>query len=392
MKQETLIGIVNSEKNKGYSSSTISLVNASENTENIIFDLSNDNIADVKAKIKDVLASQNSLKIISAGDMGIDAFNSLLADNDIKNAENKIQFILNSDKYYANPLDMKKITLIMPNVAIREFKEKNPDMKITSYPADFVAAPPKGELQNRAKVFEDDNKEVADLLKNLKTRVSMFVGGRVSDGLGGWKENTPEIFEHAAKDYMDAINGTNGSVVFHGLRSFTNAKGENDFDPAQKFYETVKSMLKEGQEVAFLTKSDDGKGEDGKYKRSPMLKVITKENGEIFEEDTKMVVNSPAGEYYWLLNEAIKGRKYMFASGEQMNFTPEATEMGADIEDIFFYNWELTVPSNIATQEDIIRYYKETGKLPMNSVNAFKKLLNDEEQIKLASLSQAKNR
>lgn len=394
MKQEILIGIVNPEKNKGYSSSAISLVNASENTNNIIFDLAKDSMEDVKAKIKDVLASQNSLKIISAGDMGIDAFNSLLTDNDIKNAENKIQFILNSDKYYANPLDMKKITLIMPNVAIREFKEKNPDMKITSYQADFVAASPKEELQNRAKIFEDDNKDVADLLKkiNLKTRVSMFVGGRVSDGKGGWKENTPEIFERAAKDYMDAINGTNGSVVFHGLRSFTNAKSENDFSSVEKFYETVKSMLKEGQEVAFLTKSDDGKGDDGKYKRSPMLKVIAKENGEIFEEDSKMVVNSPAGEYYWLLNEAIKGRKYMLASGEQMNFTPEATEMGADIDDIFFYNWELTVPSNIATQEDIIRYYKETGKLPMNSVNAFKKLLNDEEQIKLASLSQAKNR
>ncbi|MGN0929038.1 MAG: hypothetical protein ACI4N3_00150 [Alphaproteobacteria bacterium] len=393
--KETLIGIINSEKNKGYSSSATSLVNASTHTENIIFDLSKDSMKDVKAKVKDALAHQSNLKIISAGDMGIDIFNDLLRDSDIKNKENKIQFILNSDKYYANDLDMKKITLIMPNVAINEFKENNPDLKITSYPADFVATPSMEELQNRAQTFRKDNRAVSEMIRkiNRNAKLSMFVGGRVSDGLGGWKENTPEIFERAAKDYMDAINGDNGVVVFHGLRSFTNAKGENDFEPVEKFYETVKSLLKENQAVVFLTKSDDGKGDDGKYKRSPLFKVIAKEkSGEIFEEDTKMVVNSPAGEYYFVLNEAIEERKFMLATGEQMNFSPEATEMGAPLSDIFFYNWELTVPSNIATQNDILKYYRETGKLPMNATKAFEKLLSDEERLKLATLSQARNR
>lgn len=398
--KEILIGIINTEQNKGYSSSTTSLVNVSENTENIIFDLSKNSMEDVKAKVKDILAHQSTLKIISAGDMGINAFNSLLTDNDIKKAENKIQFILNSDKYYANDLDMKKITLIMPNVAIKEFKEKNPNLKITSYPADFVASPSKEELQNRAKTFRNDNKSIVNMVEriSLKANTFMFVGGRVSDGKGGWKENTPEIFERAANDYMATlIDGNNyhhdnGVVVFHGLRSFTNAKGENDFSAVEKFYEVVRSSLRERQAVAFLTKSDDGKGDDGKYKRSPLFKVIAKENGKIFEEDTKMVVNSPAGEYYFLLDEAIKERKYMLATGEQMNFAPEATEMGASINDIFFYNWELTVPSNIATQEDILKYYRETSRLPMNATKAFEKLLSDEEEIKLASLSQAKNR
>lgn len=395
MKKEILIGIINPEKNKGYSSSATSLVNASENTENIIFDLSKDSMDDVKAKVKDILSQQNSLKIISAGDMGIDVFNSLLTDNDIKNAENKIQFILNSDKYYANDLDMKKITLIMPNVAIKEFKEKNPDLKITSYPADFVASPSKEELQKRARIFRDDNKAITEEMFEeiiYHTEASMFVGGRVSDGKGGWKENTPEIFERAAKDYMKVIEGSNGSVVFHGLRSFTNAKGENDFAPVEKFYEVVRSSLTEGQAVAFFTKSDDGKGDDGKYKRSPLFKVIVKQNGEINEENHQMVVNSPAGEYYFLLNETIDRGMYMLATGEQMNFAPEATEMGADIDDIYFYNWELTVPSNIATQEDILKYYRETRKLPMNATKAFKKLLSDEEKLKSAALSQAKNR
>ena len=400
MKKDILIGIINTEKNKGYSSSATSLVNVSENTENIIFDLSKDSMEDVKAQVKDILKTQNSLKIISAGDMGIDAFNSLLTDSDIKKSENKIQFILNSDKYYANPLDMKKITLIMPNVAINEFKEKNPNLKITSYPADFVASPSKEELQKRAKIFEDDNDLYVEAIRHvsLKANTTMFVGGRVSDGKGGWKENTPEIFERAANDYMATlIDGNNyhhdnGVVVFHGLRSFTNAKGENDFSAVEKFYEVVRSSLRRGQAVAFLTKSDDGKGDDGKYKRSPLLKIIANQGGKIVEEDTKIVVNSPAGEYYWLLNESIKEGKYMLATGEQMNFAPEATEMGASINDIFFYNWELTVPSNIATQEDILKYYRETGKLPMNATKAFEKLLSDEEKIKLATISQAKNR
>lgn len=401
MKKDILIGIINTEKNKGYSSSTTSLVNASENTQNIIFDLSKESIEVVKERVEDVLKTQNSLKIISAGDMGIDAFNSLLTDSDIKDSENKIQFILNSDKYYANPLDMKKITLIMPNVAINEFKEKNPNLKITSYPADFVATPSKEELLNRAKTFRNDNKSIVNMVEriSLKANTFMFVGGRVSDGKGGWKENTPEIFERAANDYMATlIDGNNyhhdnGVVVFHGLRSFTNAKGENDFSAVEKFYEVVRSSLRERQAVAFLTKSDDGKGDDGKYKRSPLFKVIAKENGKIFEEDTKMVVNSPAGEYYFLLDEAIKERKYMLATGEQMNFAPEALEMdGTTLSDIFFYNWELTVPSNIATQNDILKYYKETSRLPMNATKAFEKLLSDEEQVKLAALSQAKNR
>lgn len=382
---QNILVIINSEQYKGYSVSAQSLVSTLKDTEKTIIDLAEYDVEYVKSKIQCILSkSREQLKIISAGDMGINVFNSLLEGGIIKVMQPRIQFILSSDKFYSIPLQMKEITLIMPSFAIKKFKEENKHVRITACPADFVATPSMDDIKAKASTFERDNTSLIGTIRSITDTANtfMFVGGRVSIGNGSWKENTPEIFETAAREYMQRIKDSNGLVIFHGLRSFTNSKNENDFSAVEKFYQTVKSLLTNGQKIIFLTKLDSGKNEDGIYKRMPIVKIFEKTKGQISEHTMDITVSSSANDYYWALNEAVLAKKNMLATGEQINFISEATKIRAPLSDIIFYNWALTVESNIETQQDIKKHYEQTGKLPFDATEAFARLLDREKQAK----------
>ena len=192
-----------------------------------------------------------------------------------------------------------------------------------------------------------------------------FMGGRVSLPDGTFKENTPEIFAKAGTDFVK--DGKNGVIVFHGLRSFTKSDKSNDFAPIEAFYEAVKKDIKENQKIIMLTKdlTDDGK-------RKSVIKIWQKENGIIFINDYNLKESKyGAADYYFLLTEAVKRGLDLTATVEQMNFIPEALELGADRNKFKPYMWELSVPSNHAVYKKLA-----DGKDVKTQKQQFEKFIN----------------
>lgn len=330
-------GIIDEASFKGYSNTVKSLLEDVENKE--ILDLS---LGDVEEKI---LAESMNTKVfvLAAADMGLRFFEKI--------AENKknINFVLSSDKFYDIDLkNVKSLSVIAPEEAVKEYKEKNQSVAIDGYNADLVASPKKEDMEKRAEDFVKLNpiiSMISDILSvNAKT---FFMGGRVSLPDGSFKENTEEIFAKAGADFVK--DGKNGVVVFHGLRSFTKGDKSNDFAPVNAFYNTVKNGMIDEQTIVMLTKEET---EDGK--RKSIAKVFQKENGTVRIDDYNLTDSQyPAADYYFLLNEAVKRGLDLTATVEQMNFIPEALELGADRNKLEPYKWELSVPSNHMTYQKL---------------------------------------
>ena len=333
-------GIVDEASFKGYSNTVKSLLEDVENKE--ILDLS---LGNVEEKIL-AEAMNTKVSVLAAADMGLKFFEKIAKN---KESEKNINFILSSDKFYDIDLkNVKSLNIIAPEEAIKEYKEKNKNTIINGYDADLVASPKKEDMERRAEDFVKLNPIISVISDILSVNAkAFFMGGRVSLPDGSFKENTEEIFAKAATDFVK--DGKNGVVVFHGLRSFTKGDKSNDFAPVNAFYNTVKNGMIDEQIIVMLTKEET---EDGK--RKSIAKVFQKENGTVYVNDYNLTDSQyPAADYYFLLNEAVKRGLDLTATVEQMNFIPEALELGADKTKLKPYNWELSVSSNHMTYQKL---------------------------------------
>lgn len=205
-KKVNFVGITNKNLHRGCT-----------NQINILLDnISNKKIVDVDDKNFSKNIKNNSILLFIAE----------INLNILKKISEKIRkIIIFSDRFYDMDLSfIKDISLIMPKDVIDEYKIKNPDVAIKSYPADLVTSLTKTEMLKRAKNFKMLNpvfEIVSNILQNKGK--AFFVGGRVSLPDGNFKENTEKIFANAGADFVK--DGKNGVVVFHGIRSFTSGVG-----------------------------------------------------------------------------------------------------------------------------------------------------------------------
>ncbi|MBQ8660296.1 MAG: hypothetical protein IJ473_01795 [Alphaproteobacteria bacterium] len=333
-------GIIDEATFKGYSNTVKSLLEDVKDKE--IIDLSLEN---AEEKVLEA-GKDGKISVVSAADMGIKFFEKIAENKDV--AKN-INLVLSSDKFYDIEMkNIKNISLVMPEEAISQYKERNPDVKISSYPADLVASPSKKNMEERASDFARLN-PITEIISNVLSgdAKAFFMGGRVSLPDGSFKENTKEIFAKAGSDFVK--DGKNGAIVFHGLRSFTKGDKSNDFEPVNAFYDALKSGMLNNQTIVMLTKEEV---EDGK--RKSIAKIFQKENGIVFINDYNLQDSTfPAADYYYLLNEVVKKGLDLTATVEQMNFIPEALELGADRTKFKPYKWELSVPSNHAVYQKV---------------------------------------
>ena len=353
-------GIIDETSFKGYSNTVKSLLEDVKDKE--IIDIALDNAVEkISAEAK-----SKKVSVVGAADMGLKFFEQISENKEI--ARN-INFVLSSDKFYNVDLkNVKSLNVVAPEEAIKEYKDKNKDVKINGYNADLVASPKKDDMEERAKDFKNLN-PIAEIASNVLSgdTKAFFMGGRVSLPDGSFRENTPEIFAKAGNDFVK--DGKNGVVVFHGLRSFTKGDKSNDFAPVNAFYDAVKNGMIDEQTVVMFTKEET---EDGK--RKSVAKVFQKENGTVYINDYNLTDSKyPAADYYFLLNEAVKKGLDLTATVEQMNFIPEALELGADRTKLNPYKWELSVPSNHAVYQKLF-----DGKDVKTQKQAFEKLLQDE--------------
>ena len=359
------LGIVDNAGYKGYSSTVKSLLAGVPCAD--IMDLSS---KDAENRVfTEAMASK--ITLVSAGDMGLRFFDKISKN---KNVLKNIDFILSSDKFYDVKLEnLENFTVIAPEDAVREYKQRYGDVKVKGLYADLVASPTKNKMLESAEEFKKENSlessEISIILSG--NGKAFFVGGRVSLPDGSFKENTEEIFAKAGADFVE--DGKNGVVVFHGLRSFTKGDKTNDFAPVNAFYNAVKENLNENQIVAFLTKKLDEKGN-----RVPYLNTVMKrENGIISMERKMKDVKSPAAEYYFLLSEVVKRNLELKATIEQMNFIPEALELGADMKKFKPYIWDLCVESNVDVYRKVLNGRNlKTQKQVFDSISNLNNLIS----------------
>ena len=367
-------GIIDKDNYKGYSNSLLSLMEDIVG-EKIIYDINC--YIDRAGAIGDIIysAKQEKVTVISVANLGIDFFKSLNMNN--------VEPILISDRYYDwNMENIKEISLIMPSEAIEQYRKNNKNVYIKGYPADLVASPTKEEMLKRAEDYKKLNPEIAKTIETIMKdgANAFFIGGRVALQDGSWKENTPEIFEKAAD--MVLQSGKDAVVVFHGLRSFTNGKKENDFAPVNAFEKKIKENLKNNQKVVLLSKEISKN-----IQRKSVVKIFEKYDmiHREFEERINES-NFGAAEYYFLLNEAVKSGQKLVATVEQMNFIPEALTLGASPNRFAPYAWELKVDNNEKTYEKLIKEYKKNGKILLTQKQAFNKMLGEQNSNDIVNL------
>lgn len=368
------LGIIDEASFKGYSNTVKSLLEDVKDKEIVDVMLEN-------AEEKILEYSKNSkVSVVAAGDMGLKFFDKLSENEvDLKN----VNFVLSSDRFYdVNLKNVKRLSLVMPEEAVNKYKEENPNVEIEAFNADLVASPKKSDMEERAMDFAKLN-PVVDVISNVlsnKDAKTFFMGGRVALPDGSFKENTEEIFAKAGADFVK--DGKNGAVVFHGLRSFTKGDKSNDFAPVNAFYDAVKNGMIDEQTVVMLTKEE---AEDGK--RKSVVKVFLKENGVVYINNYDIKDSQyPAADYYFLLNQAVKKGLDLTATVEQMNFIPEALELGADRNKLKPYNWELSVPSNHATYQKVF-----DGKDVKTQKQAFNELVGKQTVLDVNILSRFVN-
>ncbi len=334
------IGVVNEKEYKGYSSTVKALLENVKNKE--IIDIGETSIEEA---IKKISEEKYLVNVVSAADMGIKFFNELG-----KLKKKNISYVLSSDKFYDIELkNLNDLTVIAPEEAIEKYRVKNNKVSISGYNADLVASPTKEEMYKRANDFIAKNPVVDDFVfsaLDLGGKV-FFMGGRVSLPDGSFKENSTRVFSEAGR--MFAEDGRNGVVVFHGLRSFTKGDKSNDFAPVEAFYDSVKRNMKDSQNIILITKRLDDDGN-----RISTLKTLRKFDGIIFSNNYDINDSEfGAADYYYLLTEAVRRKLDLTVTIEQMNFVPEALELGANREKLCPYKWELRVPSNEATYQKV---------------------------------------
>ena len=368
-----VFGIINEEQFKGYSNSVKSILNEVTDSKEVM-DTNNNTIDEIKNTIANSTHTQKTI-VLSSADMGARLFETL---NNQQNSINNVEYVLASDKFYnLDTSKIKNLSLIMPQEAINEYSKQNSNTKIKKYPADLVAAPSKEDMQNRASDFASLNPVIATKVRDLiaNNADTFFIGGRVSLPDGSFKENTPEIFAAAGK--MVATQAQNGAIiVFHGLRSFTRGDKTNDFQPYNAFKNALEQYMPKNKEFLLITKNLN---EDGVRKSCANL-ISKSQDNQSDKKDITFPINESkfgAAEYYFLLNEAIKANRPLYATVEQMNFIPEAINLGAKPSDLHPYKWELSVESNIKTYEKLFYEYNKNNRILDTQVSAFKKLLSD---------------
>ena len=370
-------GIICESLFKGYSNTVKSLLENVKDKE--IIDIGEVDSAIAVKKIIEYQKNTNEhIEIVSAGDIGLRFWEEFSLTVDNKHG-NYFEFNIATDRFYdiddtyaskfLKNSSIKKINLFAPEEAVDEYIKKYSDKGLSfpkSYVSDLVASPSKKDMIERATNFAILN-PITENISNILSKDAkvFFMGGRVSLSDGTFKENTPEIFAKAGTDFVK--DGKNGVVVFHGLRSFTKSDKSNDFAPIEAFYEAVKKDIKENQKIIMLTKdlTDDGK-------RKSVIKIWQKENGIIFINDYNLKESKyGAADYYFLLTEAVKRGLDLTATVEQMNFIPEALELGADRNKFKPYMWELSVPSNHAVYKKLA-----DGKDVKTQKQQFEKFIN----------------
>ena len=372
--------IVNDETNKGYTASVKSLMG--EIKSDNIFDLSSVN---QETLIEEIVKSAQKEKIVLVGaaDLALKTFNSIMNNEKVKSVKNNIDLVILSDRYYNLDIsNIKKATLIMPEDVINTYKKNSPDAEFTSYPADLVASPSKQEMQERSQDFQNLNLVVAQKIDYMFAHgaVPFFVGGRVALPDGSFKENTAEIFAKAAKTFVE--NNKKGVIVFHGLRSFTKGDKSNDFEPVQAFYDTIKKYIKDGQEFVLLTKKLNPDN-----KRTSLYKGISKKDNKMKQTDFDLRESQlPAVDYYFMLDTAIKHKSSeLMATIEQMNFIPEALELGASPRDLKPYKWDLSISFNINAYDKLFEAFNKENKILQTQKQAFLKLVKEKYKNSLQS-------
>ena len=353
-------GIIDEASFKGYSNTVKSLLEDVKDKE--IIDIGEVGSKTAIEKIINHQKSVNNLvEIVSAADMGLnflEEFSKVVGKN-----PRHYEYSIATDKFFETNIDdVAAVNLFAPDEVCDQYIDfygekrkakfpKNWGEKVTAFvknTADLVASPKKADMEERAKDFKNLN-PIAEIVSNVLSGDAkvFFMGGRVSLPDGSFKENTEEIFAKAGVDF--AKDGKNGVVVFHGLRSFTKGDKSNDFAPVEAFYTSVKNVMHENQTIVMLTKEEAEEG-----KRKSIFRIFQKENGTVYINDYNITDSKyGAADYYFLLNEAVKKGLDLTATVEQMNFIPEALELGADRTKLNPYKWELSVPSNHAVYQKL---------------------------------------
>ncbi|MBR1647990.1 MAG: hypothetical protein IJ689_00130 [Alphaproteobacteria bacterium] len=344
---QNYIFLTNESANKGYSSSVKALAATVENPTII-------DAADLgKTEFP------KGAVLVSAGNMGFEMVKKYSSSHDV---------VLATDRYAYEDLDELGlgVTLIAPKCEIEKYAAAT-KKEVRFVAADLVASPKAEVMRGYAGHFISDNESsVTDIIFKVRPTYFFFFGGRVSaptaDNPDNWKENTVEQFASTAEGIMADAGGEDIFFVFHGLRSRTRGDKSNDFAPQNAAFDVMRRRRQAGQSVFVLVTTEIGS-----------TFIVMNDEG----EKMTSVNNANAGGYYFALWQAIQTDGFISFTAEQMNLTNEALTLGADwglLRPVGQKDgWNLTVPANEATHENVFDLLEKGGK-PLTQVEAFKKL------------------
>ncbi len=323
--------------------------------------------------VTDKLYAEENIKSCYDKGYNVVLFTSAAFDNSfvklmaLKYPKTKLAFT--SDRFYNMDLSgIKEASLVMPESAVKKYIEIYKNVKFTPFYADLVSCESKKDIEYRIDLFKKFNPEISKNIERMlsDSAESFFLGGRVALENGKFKENTPAIFEKVASDIVKTKKDY--VVSFHGLRSFTRGDKVVDFNPVNAFYNTIKNNISEGQRIVMLTKvqNQETKALDSS------IREISLVNNRIIDKTTPVKKDIGAAGYYYILQQSIKNGKQLNATVEQMNFIPEALELGAKVTDFKPYNWELSVPSNVDVYRKLFDTYNKDKTVLKNANKAFK--------------------
>jgi hypothetical protein len=330
--------------------------------------------ANFLAKLKLKLREQHTeVMFISGAQFGMEFFNKILDDAEIKDAyqTGKLKFTITSDR--ENKVSLEKFTngiyAMLPQYDIDSYKGKNPSAKILGSNVDLLACESIEKLEAGANSFAEANPVALAALEKVAPTRLLALGGRVQHLEGHFQENTVEAFEYAAQEELNRLNGKNGLITTHGLRSFTKSDGSNDMAPVKAFINKMQQGLQAEQKLLIFTKvvAADGKGRD--------TKVLLLEGG----NNTQVIeAQANANAYNYLIKYAVEHKLPMSVTEEQTTFPSEVVKFaGCDrgvLKTVEPIRWDITIPSTHKFYENLTNKLTEKARI-VDAEEAYKMLL-----------------
>ena len=345
--------LTNGGSNKGYTTSVKAL--AATETNPTIIDAS---------ELEQGKSIPEESILVSAGNMGFQLFKQYGAGHPM---------VLATDRYGfedLSQLQTSKLVIIAPQSELKKYETENLPYEVIRLVADLTAAPAKEIMNDRSRVFFEQNMEqqvgrmaMAELYKGCDPRFFFFFGGRVFAPIekepNRWLENSVEQFKRTAETLMEHAKGRDTLVVFHGLRSRTKSNGSDDLAPQESAIAKMSELRVSGQTVVIIATTGLG----------PTLIALDRDG-----ERRYPIWDKGAGAYYAAIEMAISVGAPMEYTAEQMGFFNEALTLGADWKNIMpigsEFGWKLCLPANEETHEKVIKELS-AGKTPLDQVQAF---------------------